>query len=67
MQSKIDTDKQAVLTLSLDELCLINNALNESLEALGRDEDEFQSRMGDSTDAVKSLLSEINSVVRELL
>jgi len=67
MQSKIDTDKQAVLTLSLDELCLINNALKESLEALGRVEDEFQSRMGDSTDAVKSLLSEINSVVRELL
>jgi hypothetical protein len=31
MQSQINTDKQAVLTLSLDELRLLNNALNESL------------------------------------
>jgi hypothetical protein len=51
------TKSGATLTISADDLCILNSAMNEALEALGGDEDEFRTRMGTSRACYKRTLS----------
>jgi hypothetical protein len=60
------TATEATLTLTAEELRLLNNAMNESLEALGEDEDEFQNRMGSSSQKVEELLTAVNALVQQM-
>lgn len=54
-----DTTKIEIsLHLTLDELSIINNAINEVLEII--DDIEFTTRIGDSKLKVEELLSKIN-------
>lgn len=52
------------LTMSVDELETINNALNEVCNALGID--EFQTRMGATLEEARVLLADISGVFSEL-
>ena len=65
---KIDSQSAtgATITLSADELRILNNAMNEALEALAADEDEFSTRMGVSVAEVQALLGAVNKLVRSL-
>jgi hypothetical protein len=54
------------VTCSAAELRLLNNALNEALEALASDPGELETRMGASVEQVKALLDEVNRLVRQL-
>jgi hypothetical protein len=54
----------ATVECSADELRLLNNAMNETLEAL--DDDEFETRVGAGRDAMTSLLDEVHSLVVSL-
>jgi hypothetical protein len=56
----------ATVTFSAEELRILNNAMNEALEALAADEDEFSARMGASVPEVKALLASVNRLVRAL-
>jgi hypothetical protein len=60
------TATEVTLTLTADELRLLNNAMNESLEALGEDEEEFQNRMGSSSQKVEELLTAVNTLVQQM-
>ncbi|MFQ3684943.1 hypothetical protein [Roseiflexus sp.] len=52
------------VTLSLDELIALNNALNEVTNAL--DIDEFETRMGVSHEFALDLLKQIHSAIKSL-
>ena len=54
----------ADVCLSLDELRIINNALNEACH--GIDLPEFDTRMGVSMESAKALLKQIGSVVDQM-
>ncbi len=54
----------AVVSLSADELVLLNNALNETLEAV--DEEEFDTRVGGSIAEVIALLGQVRSALDAL-
>jgi len=58
---------EATLTFTAEEMRILNNAMNESLEALGSDENEFQNRMGASLNSVKELLSAVNALVHKMV
>ena len=60
------TKLDVTLTISVDDLGILNNALNETLEALGGDEDEFQTRMGASKMHVERLLESINALLKQM-
>ncbi|HOX08345.1 MAG TPA: hypothetical protein PK280_18265 [Planctomycetota bacterium] len=47
--------------LSQDELVIINNAINEALEAL--DQSEFGTRMGASVSEAQALLSQLGAMI----
>ena len=53
--------EQADVRLSLNELCLINNALNEVCH--GIDVPEFDTRLGASRDQTRALLDQIGAVI----
>jgi hypothetical protein len=56
----------ATITFSAEELRILNNAMNEALEALAADEDEFSTRRGASVAEVEALLASVNRLVRAL-
>lgn len=57
---------ESTLILSAEEIATINNAMNEALEALAADPDEFHTRVGATVPAAKELLASINAVVRQM-
>jgi hypothetical protein len=58
------SDKKADVRTSLDELLILNNALNEVCNGL--DEFEFESRMGVSHAECVELLKKIASIIDNL-
>lgn len=52
--------QDATVTLTMDEIDLINNALNEVCNAL--DVEEFSTRMGFTVGEVEDLLRQINTL-----
>ena len=57
-------DGSATVSLSGPELSLLNNALNETLEAVA--DDELAARVGASGDAVRALLGEVRDTLSAL-
>lgn len=57
---------EVTLTISADDLSILNNAMNEALEALGGDEDEFRTRMGTSRARVERLLESVNALLQQM-
>ena len=66
MKSESQAGSEATVTFTAAELRILNNAMNESLEALAADADEFSTRMGASVEEVEALLVAVNAVVRQL-
>lgn len=66
METVKKTSTEATITLTAEELRILNNAINESLEALGSNEDEFQTRMGISTDKATKMLKAINTLIKQM-
>ena len=60
------TKSEVTLTISADDLSILNNAMNEALEALGGDEDEFRTRMGTSRAHVERLLESVNALLQQM-
>jgi hypothetical protein len=56
--------RQVVIAATRDELALIANSLNESLEAV--EDWEFQTRLGESREAACALGSQINGLLDQL-
>ncbi len=54
----------ARLELTEHELVIVNNALNETLNAI--DDDEFDTRVGATTGEVDALLSAVRGALRSL-
>jgi hypothetical protein len=64
----LNIDKtEATLLLSAEEIFTINNSINEALEALANDPDEFQIRVGVTVPVVRELLAAINAVARQMV
>jgi cell division septum initiation protein DivIVA len=61
---KSATASGADVHLSVQELRILNNAMNETLEAV--DEQEFDTRVGASTDEVSALLDDVHNLLVEL-
>ncbi len=57
---------EVTLTISADDLGILNNAMNEALEALCGDEDEFRTRMGTSRAHVERLLESVNALLQQM-
>lgn len=57
---------EATITLSGTELMILNNALNETLEALGDDPGEFETRVGATMEEVEALLDSINPLAQQV-
>lgn len=57
-------DKEVFISVSVEELETISNALNEVCNAL--DLDEFQTRMGVTLDEAQALLARISAVFLEI-
>ena len=66
MKIESQAASDATLTFTAAELRILNNAMNEALEALAADADEFSTRMGESVGEVEALLVAVNAVVRHL-
>jgi hypothetical protein len=60
------TKSEVTLTISADDLSILNNAMNEALEALGGDEDEYRTRMGTSRAHVERLLESVNALLQQM-
>mgnify|MGYP001345716305 CR=1 FL=1 len=60
------TKAEITLTLTVEEMRILNNAMNETLEELGGDENEFETRMGNSKQKVQELLSAINTLIHQM-
>ena len=60
---KMEED-QVTLQLSINELSMLNNALNEVCH--GIDIPEFSTRMGATMNEAKMLLTEINDIIKNL-
>ena len=56
---------QVSMTLTTDELGLLNNALNEVLNGIAIDEHEFPTRLGASQKEATALLKRIKDLLRE--
>ena len=56
---------EATVTFSAEELRILNNSMNEALEALARDPDEFSTRMGVSVESVILLLKSVNGLIHQ--
>ncbi|WP_091413529.1 hypothetical protein [Friedmanniella luteola] len=56
--------RQVVIAATPDELALIANSLNESLEAI--EDWEFQTRLGESHEAARALRSQISGLLDQL-
>jgi hypothetical protein len=54
---------EITLVLDLDELRLVNNALNEILHGVGMADAELTTRLGGSRERAKRLLAELHSVI----
>lgn len=54
-------DNEITVTMSLDELIVINNALNEICN--GIDIEEFESRIGARLDEVRSMLGIVGTAI----
>ena len=65
MKIESQAGSEATVTFTAAELRILNNAMNESLEALAADADEFSTRMGASVEEVEALLVAVNAVVRQ--
>lgn len=61
------TTTEVTLTMTSEEIRILNNAMNESLEALGANEDEFQNRMGSPSQKVEELLTAVNILVKQMV
>lgn len=66
MKIESQAGSEATVTFTAAELRILNNAMNESLEALAADADEFSTRMGAPVEEVEALLVAVNAVVRQL-
>lgn len=66
MKVEAITEAHATLTLTEDEVGIVNNALNEALEALASSPSELETRMGASVAAVRELLAAVHAVVRRM-
>lgn len=53
-------NKKIEIILSEEELSIINNAINETLNFLGNDSTELEIRIGTSKQKIEELLSKIN-------
>lgn len=58
-----EVDDELVLAVTRQELALLANSLNESLEAV--DDWEFGSRLGGSSDEARALRSKVRDLLRE--
>lgn len=63
MQVEAITAAHATLTFTEDEVRLVNNALNEALEALASNPSDLETRTGASVAAVTELLAAVHAVV----
>ena len=54
-------DHEITVTMSLDELIIINNALNEICNGINIE--EFESRIGASLDEVRSMLGIVGAAI----
>ncbi|MCE2029935.1 hypothetical protein [Sessilibacter corallicola] len=57
-------ENTADVKVSIDELLILNNSLNEVCHGL--DQFEFETRMGASHEDVKGLLKKVGSIIDEL-
>lgn len=65
MKIKAVEHSTAVVELTADEISTLNNALNEVCNGIHLEE-EFDTRMGCSTEEARSLLSELNQLGRTM-
>jgi len=61
MKFEQGSDESVTLRLTRNELGILNNCLNEALEAL--DDDEFSVRVGASASEVEELLTEFRRLI----
>jgi hypothetical protein len=52
------------LTISVDELKIINNALNEVCHGIHMDDSEFRVRMGVTRQQARTLLDQLHEILR---
>ena len=64
MELKDMNNKAALLEISLAELLVLNNALNEVCNGL--DQFEFEARMGASNMEVSQLLAKVSSIINSI-
>jgi hypothetical protein len=62
VQLERHTDKSVTVTLTPDEVVILNNALNEVCNGVDIDDDEFQNRLGHSRANVRKLLQEVSGL-----
>jgi len=60
------TNQGAQVTISLDELLLINNALNEVCNGIHISEHEFSTRLGVSRREAAAFLARVHAVIEEV-
>ena len=65
MQAREQRDGSVRLTVSRDELRILNNSINETLEALNSEE-EFSIRVGVTTKEARALLGEFRTLYDRL-
>jgi hypothetical protein len=63
MKIKVAHTASALVELTLEELVVINNALNEVCNGI-RIENEFYTRMGCTVESASELLAEINQLIQ---
>ncbi len=64
-QVAVDTEG-VTIRLSLSEISLVHNALNEVANGVDIPDFEFQMRLGESRSDVRQLLTEVGSIYRAL-
>lgn len=66
MQIEAIDDHRLTVSLSANEVRILNNALNEALEALGANPDELATRMGANRDEIRSLLDAVHAAATRM-
>ena len=62
VQSESQNDESITISLSLDEIVILNNSLNEVCNGVEFEDGEFQTRIGYPRQRVRELLRKMNSL-----
>jgi len=62
VQLERQTDKSVTVTLTADEVVILNNALNEVCNGVDIDDDEFLTRLGQPRERVRKLLQALSGL-----